>query len=63
MPWGGGLASFWRAKAPRAHVPIPLGYGLAVAMDRGPVTPPMGLVCPLSTRPLSIETLTFFSFL
>lgn len=58
-------------EAPQAHILIPLGYGMAVAMNRGPVTPSMSLICPLSSLsqggggglPFSIETLTFFSFL
>lgn len=50
-------------EALQVHTSIPLGYDLAMAMNRGPVTPSMGLVHPLPRLPLSSETQTFFSCL
>lgn len=66
---GAGLVLVWGGwgEAPQVHILIPLGYGMAAAMNRGPVTPSVSLVCPLSVSlvgwdgglPLSVETLTF----
>ena len=52
-----------RGEALQVHTSIPLGYDLAVAMNRGPVTLSMGLVHPLCSLPLSSETQTLFSCL
>ena len=56
---GAGLAWIWRGQGPTStHFDTP-----RVWHGCGPVTPSMGLVCPLCSLPLSIETLIFFSFL